>query len=865
MLSSIFPPTECSAHKSGSVISLKKMANGTNRTSVNMENNEEFEFEFAMDSDGFIKNKDYRLYNYQPKSAAADLDGEDEYDEYDDYDEDTMDVEDLPEDADFEWCWDDAGNLKIYEIDKVNNSKQAEPEQVTSGSNLDCEEKASLAWSETEVAFPSVDSEDKCVIKNRGPQNGLSVEACSTPILEVNPHNLKIFDLLPEPAVPVLPSATTVKPSEDNQIIAVTNTTPDAKSECESRSRSKSASKTRTIAAAAGLQVEEENADASTSSRRARKRNAQITPPPAQEEKNAKSSNGTPSSGKAFTAPSAVPAVPLKTAKQDTTEVGRKMGKIASLFERQPAINGTNEVDDSKTRRSKKIATSCLPGVKQADIKNSTRKPVTSVPPLSVGTSSPASALPRTQVVEVFEFDPLLGYCTVKRKTIPIVPTTTLSTAEATGSSINLSFLQSTLSSTSSENHKADIGDPEAGACKSNVRSNQTREASPQNKEDTKKLSCLDNNLSENGHVEEEDVARENMSSSQATSPSSSSAKENKVPNMQAGSSNRPSGNRLVTDMAQSTGEPGDSTPSKAVAPVCKPPLVPLSSITKYDIPFLGQLLAANIAKPLPSTATIPEPPKCKPPSLPLSVGGTLPPLPAPPVARRSLNNSNISTTGAMLSTNINKAELKEEKAGSTAEIDEEQVSAMAVATKTDTTILVTPAKSEVDIDSQKSHEVTVTVSKLSMASDKLVQETSTSNSNTNCAKTQNSSGKSGGEKEWYWDYDDNCWKECDPDEYYEWEYIESDDENEVKNKNQPQSAATPSIAASNLEATTAASSMNKRSSSLQSLKEEANSISSNNTCKITPENTCLNTEQLATGTNEKNSLAADWRNRACK
>merc|ERR1719312_74353 len=37
--------------------------------------------------------------------------------------------------------------------------------------------------------------------------------------------------------------------------------------------------------------------------------------------------------------------------------------------------------------------------------------------------------------------------------------------------------------------------------------------------------------------------------------------------------------------------------------------------------------------------------------------------------------------------------------------------------------------------------------------------------------------------KEWYWDYDKNCWKECDPNEEYEWEYIESDEEKELEKK----------------------------------------------------------------------------------
>ena len=35
--------------------------------------------------------------------------------------------------------------------------------------------------------------------------------------------------------------------------------------------------------------------------------------------------------------------------------------------------------------------------------------------------------------------------------------------------------------------------------------------------------------------------------------------------------------------------------------------------------------------------------------------------------------------------------------------------------------------------------------------------------------------------KEWYWDYDNECWKECDPDEEYEWEYIEDDENAKVE------------------------------------------------------------------------------------
>ena len=80
---------------------------------------------------------------------------EDEYDDYDEFDEDTMDVEDIPEDAEFEWCWDEEGRMKIEEVDiffqllsyfcvQVNktetedegDSKQGQPEEVKRGVNL---------------------------------------------------------------------------------------------------------------------------------------------------------------------------------------------------------------------------------------------------------------------------------------------------------------------------------------------------------------------------------------------------------------------------------------------------------------------------------------------------------------------------------------------------------------------------------------------------------------------------------------------------------------------------------------------------------------------------------------------------------
>ena len=53
---SLYAPSQCSTKKSGSVISLRK---STGTKSMNLEDSE-FEFEFAMNSDGLYKNTDYR-------------------------------------------------------------------------------------------------------------------------------------------------------------------------------------------------------------------------------------------------------------------------------------------------------------------------------------------------------------------------------------------------------------------------------------------------------------------------------------------------------------------------------------------------------------------------------------------------------------------------------------------------------------------------------------------------------------------------------------------------------------------------------------------------------------------------------------
>ena len=61
--------------------------------------------------------------------------------------------------------------------------------------------------------------------------------------------------------------------------------------------------------------------------------------------------------------------------------------------------------------------------------------------------AAPAPAPPKTQVIEVFEYDPMLGYCTVKRKTVPITEGPASAGADnnvqSPSVSANLSFLQS--------------------------------------------------------------------------------------------------------------------------------------------------------------------------------------------------------------------------------------------------------------------------------------------------------------------------------------------------------------------------------------------------------------------------------------
>ena len=190
----------------------------------------EFEFEFCLDSDGFIKNKDYKVPNYQLKSRdePKTTDLEDEYyTDYEDYEEDTMDVEDIPEDADFEWCWDEEGRLRIDEIEKDDmernsSMKEAEeqglPEEVVNGVKLKENEKISLEIAETELSFSSGKAEQFLIVEKKiqgGKPESFGdksrVAEMSIEMRKTVDSNKKLFDnsasdLLPgQPGLPGLP------------------------------------------------------------------------------------------------------------------------------------------------------------------------------------------------------------------------------------------------------------------------------------------------------------------------------------------------------------------------------------------------------------------------------------------------------------------------------------------------------------------------------------------------------------------------------------------------------------------------------------------------------------------------------------
>ena len=583
---SFYPsPSQASTTRVASIRSLKK--------SIDHEITE-FEFEFCLDSDGFIKNKDYKMpanYHMQAREDPKTGDFDEYYTDYDsEFDEDTMDVEDIPEDADFEWCWDEEGRLRIDEIEKEertslagDHEEQALPEQVVNGVTLDESEKESLGILETELSYSSGKVEKLFAVKN------VNVKA-----------------ELDESAV------------TDNAVTetAVTESLLQSKSE----------------------ESEQTGDQQTSSSRRAKKRFAQITPPPNEEGKKETvgSSVKTPETFRSQ-------IIPAKAAKADKGEVA-KSSKIASyqgMFEKQKENNNSGTSLNRNRSASNVIG---LAGSKQK-------------------AAAPVVAVQKTQVIEVFEYDPMLGYCTVKRKTVPVTPAVTEPpNTPSTPVSANLSFLQ-------------------------------TKEESPAPTLPAAKTDVVETSLTEpiSGPLSEPESQPQEVSEVEQGDPvtsSGTSSKENKIPNT-----------------AQTAG-------------TADTPMIPLSSMSKYDIPFLNNLLCQK---------GIPEPPKSKPPKLPKSVDSK---LPMPKISH--------SSSSSVVNTPV-KADPPKKETPAVAAI---KVSAASLET-----------------------EVHVTVSKPPEPTKREDKEKGLKEA-----------------KEWYWDYDENCWKECDPDEEYEWEYIDDDDNDENKN-----------------------------------------------------------------------------------
>ena len=548
----------------------------------------EFEFEFCLDSDGFIKNKDYNLPNYPVNNKSDNKTGDlDEYyTDYDsEFDEDTMDVEDIPEDADFEWCWDEEGRLRIDEIEKeerysaagCEEGEQALPGEVVSGISLQESEKESLAHGETEVSV------------------------------------------------------------SDGKLGKLTS-------------------------------VEEESQ--TSSSRRAMKRVAQVTPPLTEQEK--KEQGGSVKAPESFRSQ----MIPAKAAKSENVKVGgagevtAKTSKIASMFEKQRENNnsGTNL---NRNRRNSSVGVAAGGG-------GAKQKPP----------APPPAPVQKTQVIEVFEYDPMLGYCTVKRKTVPVNPEPEPS--QPTSVSANLSFLQ-TKEEPPATPPATPPTPPAPPPAPPPPQEKPDDVGEEEEEEDAEGEVVVGETASLTEPMSEPRPQPESYGEAVSSSGTSSS-KENKVPN--------------TSSCKKST----------------ETPLIPLSSMSKYDIPFLNNLLTQK---------GIPEPPKSKPPKLPKSVDSK---LPMPKI-------SHSSSSSVILTNNPPPVEPKKE--------------APAVAA-----IKVEAATLET--------EVHVTVSKPKDSPAHKKEE-----------KGQKEA------KEWYWDYDENCWKECDPDEEYEWEYIDDDDNNEQKNSSQ--------------------------------------------------------------------------------
>ena len=588
----------------------------------------EFEFEFCLDSDGFIKNKEYKIPNYQLKSRTEPktTDLEDEYySEYEDYEEDTMDVEDIPEDADFEWCWDEEGRLRIDEIEKEdmerNSMKAAEeqgmPEEVVNGVKLKEVEKVSLEIAETELSFSSGKAEQFLIVEKK-------IQGGKPESLDDKSHVVEVK---------------TVGKSDDSSKKALDNSATDAvlpripdksvslEENCLSRHSD-------SLQAEVSLGLEQ-----SSSSRRAKKRFAQITPPPANAEKKeiVTVSNREQDTANNFRSSIIPPKAPKAELQRSGTSDMAKTSKIASMFERQKENNnsGTNLSRNPIMRNQSSSNINAMNKPKTLDLKPK---------------QAPAPAQ-KTQVIEVFEYDPLLGYCTVKRKTVPINENP--ESVQSPSVSANLTFIQSPTK-------------------EEKIEENVTQNAFRTLKEEEKVAPEKD--ISES--ISQELCENENPSSG-------TSSKENKVPNSQEKKSEEAA-------------------------------MIPLTGISKYDdIPFLNNILGQK---------SIPEPPKSKPPKLPDSK------LPLP---------------------KLNTAASKEKKEAPS-------------------------IPSEIKVEIKEETQVNVTVTVPQEKEEPVTKEPEQ-------GKQKKNSGGVNEAREWYWDYDQECWKECDPDEEYEWEYIE--DEEEEKNK----------------------------------------------------------------------------------
>ena len=635
--SSYLSPSVCSAKKSGSMISMKKSV-GSNGTPVNIDN-EDFEFEFAMDSDGFIKNKDYKMNNY---GAALTMNDEDEYDDYDEFDEDTMDVEDLPEDAEFEWCWGEDGNLKIYEIDR-NEDEKAEifDQEGNTGQSLLADEQNFLENHETEMSIDEPSDEIKVADLNDSYQpmvNG------NIPLVNGidNPHPQPIENGIDSLQIKLIENGLPDKPetsppvdieppkinNPEEEISIVTN----VKSKSESRTKTKAKSRSKKI------QTKEPSAEenaSSISSRKAKKRTAQLTPPPTTtDDAKPQTETGKVLSVKTVNG-SNTSVIPSKAAKSDNEH--NKAIKIASIFEKQ--------LDNAKVA---------------PPLPKSTPKPILMDQPRKQNVQAPPP--PKTQVIEVFEYDPLLGYCTVKRKTVPINEV-----EEAlTPVSINMSFLNS--------------NKEEPVASKEDVVEDVSKQTEDQKESIKDKKTYL---------IKEED---------QSGRSSNSSSKENKLPTNQ--------------------------TQQKNVEKESPRPLLHRSSLSNYDNPLISAILEQAIGKP------IPEPPKCKPPCLPDSVGQA---LRVPPTKRSVSLNEDEDMAPVLIESTSPEPPVPSEENPPVSDI-------------------------KVEVNVEKETEVNVTV--------KMPEK-----------PTGTKPGCPQEAKEFYWDYEESCWKECDPDEEYEWEYIDSEEE----------------------------------------------------------------------------------------